>query len=81
MFGSASVFDGSNGERFLKWIVKDLVRNTQKVPAKLVEQLSLCKYDLDVIEHVFKYGVKMYWIGIMTSSRVVERINFRGNIP
>ena len=58
MFGSASVFDGSNGERFLKWIFKDLVRNTQKVPAKLVEQLSVQKYDLDVIEHAYKYGVK-----------------------
>ena len=58
MFGSASIFDGSNGEQFLKWIVKDLVHNTQKVPAKLVEQLSLHKYDLDVIEHAFEYGVK-----------------------
>jgi len=28
MFGSASVFDGSTGERFLKSIVKDLVRKT-----------------------------------------------------
>ena len=57
MFGSASVFDGRNGERFLKWIVKDLVHDTQKVPAKLVEQLSKRKYDLDVIEHAFEYGV------------------------
>jgi len=51
MFGSASVFDGSNVERFLKWIVKDLVRNTQKVPAKLVEHISERKYDVNVIEH------------------------------
>ena len=58
MFGSASVFDGSTGERFLKSIVKDLVHNTQKVPAKLVEQLSVRKYDLDVIEHGYAYGVK-----------------------
>ena len=34
------------------------MRNTWKVPAKLVEQLSVCKYDLDVIEHAFEYGVK-----------------------
>ena len=59
MFGSASVFDGSTGERFLKSIVKDLVHNTQKVPAKLVEQLSVQKYDLDVIEHGYAYGVKI----------------------
>ena len=58
MFGSALVFDGSNGERCLKWIVKDLVCKTQKVPAKLVEQLSVRKYDLGMIEHAFKYGVK-----------------------
>ena len=58
MFGSASVFDGSTGERFLKSIVKDLVHNTQKVPAKLVKQLSVLKYDLDVIEHGYAYGVK-----------------------
>ena len=58
MFGCASVFDGSTGERFLKSIVKDLVHNTQKVPAKLVEQLSVRKYDLDVIEHGYAYGVK-----------------------
>ena len=62
MFGSASVFDGSNGERCLKWIVKNLVRNTQKVPAKLVDHLSLRKYDLAVIEHVFEYVVKKHWI-------------------
>ena len=58
MFGSASVFDGSNRDRFLKSIVKDLVRNTQKVPAKLVEQLSVRKYDLDMIENGYAYGVK-----------------------
>ena len=58
MFGSASVFDGSDGERNFKWIVKDFVRHTQKVPAKLVEQLSLQEHDLDVIEHAFEYDVK-----------------------
>ena len=56
-FGSASVFDGGTGERFLKSIVKDLIRNTQKVPAKLVEQLSQRKYELDVIDHAFEFGV------------------------
>jgi hypothetical protein len=56
-FGSASVFDGGTGERFLKSIVKDLIRNTQKVPAKLVEQLFQRKYDLDVIDHAFEFGV------------------------
>ena len=34
------------------------MRNTQKVPVKLVEQLSVQKYDLDVIEHGYEYGVK-----------------------
>jgi len=37
--------------------VKDLIRNTQKVPLKLVEQLSPCKYELDVIKHAFEFGV------------------------
>jgi len=50
-------FDGGTGERCLKSIVKDLIRNTQKVPAKLVEQLSQRKYDLDVIGHAFEFGV------------------------
>ena len=34
------------------------MHNAQKVPAKLVEQLSFRKYDLDMIKHVFEYGVK-----------------------
>ena len=50
-FGSASVFDGGTGEKFLKSIVKDPVRNTQKVPASLVEQLAQRNSDIDVIDH------------------------------
>ena len=56
-FGSAENFDGGKGERFLKLHVKDLVQLTQKVPSKLVEQISKRKYEQHVIDHAFKYGV------------------------
>ena len=79
MFGSASVFDGGNGEIFLKWIVKDLVRNTQKVPAKLVEQLSFRKYGLDMIEHAFEYDVKKALDLDYKFIKSVEKKEFNGN--
>ena len=57
LFGSAAVFDGGRGERFLKSDVKDLSHNTQKVPSKFVEQLSKRKFEQFVTHHGYTYGV------------------------
>ena len=77
-FGSASVFDGGKGERYLKSIVKDLVKTTQKVPSKLVEQIAKRKYENHVIEHAYTFGVVPAMNLREESEEKVDKIEFKG---
>ena len=56
-FGCASGFSGETGERFLKLIVKDMARHTQKRAIQFAEQCAFHLFEHVVFTHAYDYSV------------------------
>ena len=57
-FGSGDNINGNTGESWLKYLIKDLAKNTQMRPSLFAKQLGVMVFQEAVLNHAFHYGVK-----------------------